>query len=67
MSDKIALTDLPRILRERHDVAVTYYQLWTAATNGRIPALKVSGRWSVWQDQIPAIAAEMARRTRSAA
>jgi len=67
LTEKVALPELPRILRAQYDVTATYYQVWTAATNGRIPAVKAGNRLYVWRDQLPAVAAEMAGKSRSKA
>lgn len=55
MSDKIALTDLPRALRE-HGAAPSYLQCWRAVVAGDVPAERAGSRWTVRAADLPEIA-----------
>lgn len=43
---QIPLTDLPRLLRD-NGVEISYHTGWKAATEGRIPAHRMGGRWFI--------------------
>lgn len=50
------LTDLPRVLRE-NGVIVKYHTCWRHATEGRIPAHRLGGRWFIDTANLDQIAA----------
>lgn len=45
------LKDMPSVLVE-YGLRISYYRLWIAAHEGKIPAIKVGGRWQVPQSRL---------------
>ncbi len=64
-NNKIKLPELPRLLREKYEIKVSYRQVYGAVLDGVIPAEKdTSGsRWLIAPDDLPKIAEKFGHRT----
>jgi hypothetical protein len=66
-SERLALVDALRTLREQCGEAPDYNQLWRLVARGDVPAERIRGRWSVNRSDLPQVAAALGIAVRSAA
>lgn len=60
------LTQLPRALKESHQVRATYDRIYRMVINGDLPAEKdLGGRWIVKSDDLPVYAEKLGFKGKS--
>lgn len=62
MTTKITLSELPRELRAKHGVSLSYPQAWRKVSAGLIPAERVGRQWYILAADLPSIAKSLAAK-----